>query len=836
MRLSPTRFQADLLAAREARATLQIARDYFEAWPDLYTMAYDLAARCVLEHTGKAFNPDKVWWHCFERASNSAKTFTGWQHAGPPIRSMTLTELVVRRFDDGFQDAPQALDSYSGFYQQDAGAPYFDERNEVPLLPSTVMAAFWSLDFAAQVRQRTQAFWEAHGTGFILLAKVQLLAAARQAELPAADLAALYDYCGADVAQPLTLQALKQPLRPEVLTVARYENHVETPLFTLTTRHGSVLLYSPAAHPMLRGFDNASAMTRAIAAHLASPQGLSWANELSPRTGGARALAALRERIGTPSTPSWPFGTPTPVQEHLLQALAQAAHEQLIQAQAQLVDNQALRRELWRGYLGAFLTVFAPLAPLGLPLSIGILAAGAGRLVLDVQALTHARLPSRRREALVSIVADTLLTLFSIADLGLSLKALRYRAPAHEQLAQLSDWQPGRWPAQTLDDLRAGPPGDLHPPQPGTGPLQGVRLRPDGSTWISLDEGTFRVRYDAELRTWLAVRPDAPYAFAPLRPVQLNADGQWAWLAPPRLAGGAPTPALPDQAMWATYMADAPASSRAMAVQAIDRQRGVLANAGLPQLPEATAATFDSHGYACAVVDGQPHYTYSRGGQFNNDLVRIYTSDMHYPNHLFRFGIANAFEAGDGDLHAYLKLLFDSLDSLPGSNGVTLWRGGHGLRNTSGAWLRSGQVEAGDTLVTTDITSFTENPYALKDFVAPRQWVGMSYQRLFDDTSVVFELPAGRYHSGKPVGPLSMIDEEAETLFSPGRVFRIDAIKAVEGETFRFTLVRLRELAGPVGGNVFDLRTGTPFDRAAFAGRIADSALLERLFPAAHWA
>lgn len=832
MQLTSSRRQGDLLALGEARATLQLARDYLDAWPDLYCLAYDRAARCLLEHTGKPFNPDKVWWHRFERASNSPRTFTGWKHAGAPVQSMTFTQLVVNRFDEGFQDAPQALDSYSGFYQQDAGAPGFDERNEVALLPSAVMADFWAQDFASHVRQRTSAFWQAHAGNFIVLAKIQLLAAAQQAEVPAAERAALYDYCGLEADQPVSLEALKRPLRPQVLKVARYSGQVETPLFTLVTAHGSVLLYTPTVQPTLRHFADTQAMERAVAAQLASPQGLDWANRLCPGSSGQSALATLRARIGTPSAPAWPFGPAEPIPEHLLQALAQAAQQELVRAQAQLVNNQDLRRELWRGYLGAFLQVFAPLAPLGLPLSLGVLAAGVGRLTLDIQTLARARSPLRRKQAVISIVADTLLTLFSIADLSLGLKALRYQAPAHERFAQSSAWQATQWPTSALDDLRSATPIDLPPPRSEPGPLQGINLMPDGSTWITLGAESFRVRYHAEWRTWLAVRPDAPYAFAPLRPVRLGAEGQWEWLATPRLAGGAPEDTLPDVAMWATYMADDPVASRAMAAQAIDRQRRLLASARFPELPAETAAALDSHGYACVMVDGEPHYTYSRSGQFNNDLIRIYTSDMHYPNHLFRFGVSGAFEAADGDLRAYLRLFFESLERLPSSNEVTLWRGGNGFRNTSGAWLRGGQVKVGDTLVTTDITSFTENPFALKTFVAPRQPVGMHYQQLFDDTSVIFELPAGSYYNGKPVGPLSMIDEEAETLFAPGRFFRIEGINALEGQAFRFTRVRLRELPDAPVTPAYDLRTGALFDRTAYADRIGDPALLESLFPA----
>lgn len=189
----------------------------------------------------------------------------------------------------------------------------------------------------------------------------------------------------------------------------------------------------------------------------------------------------------------------------------------------------------------------------------------------------------------------------------------------------------------------------------------------------------------------------------------------------------------------------------------------------------------------------------------------------------------------DSAMVAYLTDLFDSLEQLPRSEALRLWRGGSGARATGGGHFRSGEVTVGDVLVTTDITSFTENPYALRDFVAPKQPQGEKRINVFDDTSVVYELMGKGMNSGVPIGPMSLTTAEAEVVFTPGRFLRIESIREVRGEHYHFIRVRLREVDKPDAGSVYDLRTGEPFDRVAYVNRVRHASLVERFFPAAQW-
>lgn len=821
----------------EAHAVAQRARAYMDAWPDLHTLARQVAAECLLKHTGVQWNPDKVWWHRFETSHTRHGPFTGWAHNGPPVESLTFTELVVRRFDEAAQEGPDNLDLYSGFYQQGPGTTEYDERNEVPLLPSVVMADFWALDFADHVRQRTERFWKTHGNDFRLLTKVRLLGAARQAVteglLLPQDLSALEHYAGVAPHQPLTLADLSQPGDASAVHVQGYTGETDAPLFTLRTPDGRVMLYTPTATPIIRGFQSTPALHRAVAAHLASPEAEAWVTQLYNAERRHQALERLRAHIGTPATPHWPFGNGEAYPHSLFTLLETLARNDLHTRQNALISNHALRKALWRGYLGAFLQVFTPFALAAWPLSLGVLIAGASRLGLDIDAALNTRSPERRKQAVVSSVFDAIATLFSLADLGLSVRGLRFDPPPHERLVSLDTWQPAALAESELNELQTQNPPSLPAPSAPGNFMEGVSLTPRGQTWITLGGRAYRVRYSGQLHTWLVVRPTAPFAFAPLRPVRLGEQGQWEWLDAPGLEGGTPPVETP---FWDVYLGDTPIESAQVATRAIARQREVLAKAALPELPSEEAFLVDEHGYGYIKVNDERCYTWRQNGQYVNDLVRIYTSESHFPNHLFRFGVSHAFEAGDGDLPAYLETLFNALERLPKSNAAPLWRGGNAGRNTSGAWLRSGTVMAGDVLVTTDITSFTENPYALKSFVAPKHVVGPEeVVHQFDESSVIYQLPAGGYQSGTPIGPLSMVDQEAETVFTPGRCFLIESIKEVRTQRYRFMLVKLRETDNADGRRVFDLRTGTLFDRAAWATQVKHPGLTERLFPATQW-
>lgn len=60
----------------------------------------------------------------------------------------------------------------------------------------------------------------------------------------------------------------------------------------------------------------------------------------------------------------------------------------------------------------------------------------------------------------------------------------------------------------------------------------------DGGLYLAIGDVTCQTRYVAELKTWIIVDPQNPYAFYRNLPVTLGADGQWLPLPTRRLQGG----------------------------------------------------------------------------------------------------------------------------------------------------------------------------------------------------------------------------------------------------------------------------------------------------------
>jgi hypothetical protein len=140
-------------------------------------------------------------------------------------------------------------------------------------------------------------------------------------------------------------------------------------------------------------------------------------------------------------------------------------------------------------------------------------------------------------------------------------------------------------------------------------------------------------------------------------------------------------------------------------------------------------------------------------------------------------------------------------------------------------------------LVNTDITSFSENPYLARVFSSSQAGEASAAYTgdiTFDDSSVVFVLPAQSYVGATPIAPFSWSAAEAESVFLPGHYFRIDAIDEIAGPAYRFIRVQVREVPKPTAGKeLYDLRTGAPFSRDSYAIKLGPEAkgLVDQFFP-----
>ncbi|MDH0733785.1 ADP-ribosyltransferase [Pseudomonas sichuanensis] len=840
--------QHNLRVLGTGRELARMAEGFLRDFPDPYQLAIIEAARILRARTGKDWDPRAVWWHQFSGASSSSRSITGWAHRGPPVKSMRFPKLMVERFDAAFQDASDELDLYGGFYRQGGHASRYDERNEVPLLARDVQSDFWALDFAQLFRQQVNRFWGRHREGFRVLAKVNLLAqcvtAEKDGRLSAEDASSVRAMASPELeasGQVPTLAQLRTDAQTVDLAVSSYRLGAAQPgLHAFARQGGRVLLYLPWADNALRGFASRQAMAGWLRSQLGTPEGRARFEQAlicDPHDSDlslavTQALQALGDSQSDAAALVLLEQGHIEVSDSFFGFLADQSHAQMQRVAARMVDNSQLRKAMWRGYLGAFLKVFGGFVPLGWPMSLVLLGVTLSRVGLDVDAALHARNRLERRAAMRAAILDSIFGALNMVDVGFgsSLASLAYQAPFHEIDVSLADWEVAEAPQSTLEEQEGNE--LLENKSPGHGRLQGIRLGGDGSCWIALDGLPYRVRYSPELSSWLIVDPDNAFAFAPLRPVRLGSAGEWELLAPPRLAGGAPENGLATEssAFWDEYMRTDIARSKAMSEAALVRQRALLEDQGFFELDEDSDPRQDEEGFDYADDDGARVYTYKHDGVFKNHLILIYTDeDGAQINRYLREGVR---EFDYGDEVEYLNKLADELEGLPENSEMPLYRGGHGSRSTSGSHFRSGQIKVGDVLVNTDLTSFTENPYIVRLFAADNDLRASSgLDGVFDDSSVVFELPAGSYQHGTPVSAFSTHSNEAETLFMPGSYFRVDVIKEIRGSDYHFVNVKLSEVPKPATGPVFELRTGLPFDKASYTVRLGNAELANRFFP-----
>ncbi|HEY0290045.1 MAG TPA: hypothetical protein VGC62_24065 [Pseudomonas sp.] len=184
-----------------------------------------------------------------------------------------------------------------------------------------------------------------------------------------------------------------------------------------------------------------------------------------------------------------------------------------------------------------------------------------------------------------------------------------------------------------------------------------------------------------------------------------------------------------------------------------------------------------------------------------------------------------------------IEALADDLEQVGLDRSVTLYRGGSGERGTSGETFRKGVIKSGDTLVNTDITSFSENPYVARNFANSRGGeVSIKATDLgtFDETSIIYVIEANNHFGAIPIAPFASGSKEAESVFLPGHYFRVESIEEVVGSNYRFIQLQMKEIdASQASGGVYDLRTGEAFSREAYAARLGPDAtsLVDRFFP-----
>ena len=500
-----------------------LARQLTQQLPDMHQMAVDAATQLLAAMAIDA-HPDAFYWHRFDNAQSSNRTFSGFAHRGPPSESMTFTELVMQRFRASDQDNADLLHVMGGFYTGDAQTQWFDERNEVRLEPDKVLSALWRIDFAAFYDKALAQFWADNGPGVQTLIRINCLRAAVEAcqagHMTRQQVQWVFDGLGCKYAVAPTLADLTgtHPATQGV-TVSKLQiaGHRFASVVCFNVNTGERLLYLASRDTAFEVFVDQTAAQAWLYRQVQDVQRrerlLDHGKLLEPTAALARARSfALLASKSLPlfaKKVSW-----QPIAIDAAQWLETQTREQMLaEANLQLHSNSELRKQLWIGYLGAGVHLFGSAAMVSWPIALIVVVASAGKFALNVERAVDATDAMDRRSALYAAI-------FSGIELLLNTTLLiPQRAP------EIADLQP----------LQARPqmPAQM-PPLPDT---EGV-LTIAGEPMIRLHGNLYRGRYDASLRCWLIVDPQRPFAFTGNYPVRFNDQLEWELVTAGCLRGG----------------------------------------------------------------------------------------------------------------------------------------------------------------------------------------------------------------------------------------------------------------------------------------------------------
>lgn len=551
----------------------RLATELAEACPDMRQMARKTAQGLLEKHQLGALEPDQVYFHRFHNASSSSRTFNGWQHHAPPYQSLTLPQLVMRRFDPAEQDNYDQLETYTGFYSEGPGKEAYDESNEVRLLAKDALDYFWQVDFSSQFRLRLDTFWSEHRDAYRTLTKAHFLSAvlhvqtlgndsplAKRALRVAQALAGRFTW-------PPSLEQLQQEvIPPKGFKIGTFDigGYIASDVLRVVMDDGYQLLYLPGEGEVLKLFANerelyawvlASTRTPRDRARFLSHFPLSSATPHEPNVGLDHLLDVMRSQWDAhhPSgLNTLDYSLPTDAFSQLRDS---AQQRMLSDVRSCLHSNADLRKQLWIGYLGAFNRVFGPLAALDWPLALAAVGAGLAETGLDIDQAINGHTTVERKAGVTAAILAGINTLFNVALLA-SFKLGGNAEPAYPAPVEpeIHTYEPE--PA-TPSEIQQWVPESFQPEAFASQveKLQSNVILPDvtghgvhslnGKQYVMVNDLVYQVRYAREINTWLVVDPEAPYSFTRTVPIFQDAEGNWQFIARLGLKGGGlPRPLL----------------------------------------------------------------------------------------------------------------------------------------------------------------------------------------------------------------------------------------------------------------------------------------------------
>jgi len=557
----------------------QIATQY----PDIESAAFD-AARTLLAQLGSGANdPYQVYWHWFDSANSSPRTFTGWEHYGSPRQSMTLVELVMRRFDLDQQRNSDLLAQMGGFYTADENAHVYNEHNEVRLDPREVLTYFWRIDFASQYLSRVRGFWINNQTTYRFVSKIGLLCSAvlqcQRGDMTPEDFMDVYDAVANDPSGPFSPEKLYGDIVSGSTTVLRpldIGGMVCQSVIRFCTRQGREILYCAMQHPAFVTVAGKQQLYEWLQAQLQTPAArrVFGVQFVKPEHNQGAEWRTLQGHLADIAQSPWKNSeTPINTQERLLDGYgfdfltANLKTDMELDAKYLLTSNARLDKGLWLGYLDSFLKLYGGFSLIGWPIAAVSIAAGLIDIGLYTDKAINALSDQERTQAIRGAVLqafNVMLTLPLLGDASSLGDYAQLEVESTDDLDAEAELPPpsgeaseddtptssdddsdtsssvastsgqGDTPAalsrRSAHDLAAWRPAllrandfTLH----RTGRFAGLCVRAGLETFAPIDNALYRVRFVSQIKQWAVVDPFNPYALNSYIPISLDAKGVW---------------------------------------------------------------------------------------------------------------------------------------------------------------------------------------------------------------------------------------------------------------------------------------------------------------------
>lgn len=563
--------------------------ELMQQYPDIERAALQIA-RQVLARAGLFdLDPHQVHWHWFDSANSSSRTYTGWEHYGAPKQSMTLVELVMRRFDLDQQRNSDLLAQMGGFYRVDQSAHAFNEHNEIRLDPRQVHAYFWRIDFAAYYASKVRGFWINNHGLYCMVSKLSMLCNAtlncQKGLLRIEDFIEVYAAVVNDSSTPFRPEKLMGDVAMSSSTTVHsldIEGIVSHTMLRFRTASGREIIYCAMQDPAFVVFANARQMYEWVRSYLMTEEGrrrfgLQFVRPEHDRHGLWNTLQGhLRDIASTP----WNLRKiRLNAEEQTLDGYAFTFLTDCLKTDMEndasylLISNNRLSKEMWLGYLEASFKLYSIFSMMGWPIAALSIAAGLGAVGLYADKAINAVNERERSEAIRGAVLQALNVFLTLPLLG-DLTAIGDYEEAGMQLDLETDGE-SAWGSvvedagetssssgssgEGFDPLylgsdadRSGTATSSDSPSPShetvtnrllqwrpavvrsrdlhvqtRGPMAGLYVRQGNQVYAQVHNVLYRVRYRVALKQWVVVDPLNPYAAEECIPLTLDAKGAW---------------------------------------------------------------------------------------------------------------------------------------------------------------------------------------------------------------------------------------------------------------------------------------------------------------------